>query len=438
MPHEISSVPAPVFGWRGFVADSFFPTALVSFLTSNPAGTVVKNPYANLFLSLTWNQGRLYVANRSVPSVQVLDARTFQVIAEIPTVASDAVDIISAPPPFSRIYVSHQLTGQVSILSTETNLPLGVANLGGQINRMAIDPSGRLLFVMMDAGGSVKILDVLTDPAMPSLVGTIALPAGSGTVWITPDGKLAFISATTASVLSVVQLSSLAIIKTIPLPAGSGPFGLTILPDQSLLFANNMTSNTVSVIDIPSLTLLQTINLPPSISGPFWSTATPDGKTLFLIDEASNLQAIDIPTLAVAGPPVPVGGGVLQDIVLEPDPSPIAAFTAHWDDSNSKKKRRIRVSFDARGSVAPVGVVSTYYWNFGDDKGETATASPVVTHLYCRKKKPYCVSLRVETSGKTSSTVVFLSRQVSRAGSISALATLDLHLGPCPRPRPRC
>ena len=303
--------------WTAFVADGFFPTSVVSFETANPAGTIKGSPISDLYLALIWNHGRLFLANRSVPSVQVLDAKTLTPITSIAVVTTAAVDIISAPPPYHRVYVSHQLSGQISVISSEQLTVLGVVALGTNINRMAISPNGKYLFVMADAGGSVMVLDALTNPALPALVTTIVLPPGVGTPWFTPDGTLCFISAGSSSVISVVDVATLAVVNTINLPAGSGPFGMTILPNSSLLFSANVQNNTVAVVNVASQTLVSVIPLAAPVSGPFWSVCTPDSKQLFVIDENSNIVQIDTRTL-VAGAPVTTSG-IFEDIIMSPE-----------------------------------------------------------------------------------------------------------------------
>ena len=166
-------------GWEGIISTSFFPTAFTIFNTSSPAKTLSQIPYPNLFLacSITPDGKKIYVADRSVATVTVVDAKTYAILKtiSIPS-APGSVDIILSPPAFQRAYVSNQTTGILTVLSTATDTVLGSVNLGGILSRLANTPDGSRLFVGQTVGGLVMILDALTTPNTPSLL--VSIPVG--------------------------------------------------------------------------------------------------------------------------------------------------------------------------------------------------------------------------------------------------------------------
>ena len=415
----------PTDGWQAIVSTSFFPTAFTLFQTNLPATTLNQIPYPNLFLAcaITPDGKKIYVADRDLATVTVLDAKTFSVIKTIVTPSAGAVDIISSPPSFQRIYVSNQITGVLTVISTATDTVLGNVNLGGSPNRVAITPDGSLLFVGQSVGGLVLILDALTSPSTPSLLASVFVGGKPGATSITPNGHTAYTASATNSTLTIIDIKTLSTTGIISFPGGSGTFGSSILPNGSLLFAANLQNNTVGVVNMDSNLIVATIALSPPVANPFWMASTPDSKTVFVIDQASHIIPIDTNTL-LAGTPL-VGSGIFQDIVISADPSPVASFTQVPTRVYTRGQKRSRtILLDASASFSPIGSVSTYYWDFGDGITVT-TKNSILSHTYKRRGK-YIVTLRVQNSANTSTTQVWSSRFLSNFGSPAAQTSQEI------------
>ena len=248
---------------------------------------------------------------------------------------------------------------------------------------------------------------------------------------ITPDGKTAYAASLTNSTLTIINISTLSISGTISFPGGSGTFGSSILPNGSLLFAANLQNNTIGVVNLTSNAIVATLTLGSPVANPFWMAATPDSKTVFAIDQASNIIPIDTTTL-LAGTPIS-SSGIFQDIIISADPSPIASFTSIFTStctsksaSTSRRNKQQTLVFDASDSFSPIGVITMYFWNFGDGKTATTT-SPIISHTY-RRRGRYTITLRVQNSASTSTEIVWSSRFVSNFGSLQAQTSQEIQI----------
>ena len=411
----------PTDGWQAIVSTSFFPTAFTLFQTNLPATTLNQIPYPNLFLAcaITPDGKKIYVADRDLATVTVLDAKTFSVIKTIVTPSAGAVDIISSPPSFQRIYVSNQITGVLTVISTATDTVLGNVNLGGSPNRVAITPDGSLLFVGQSVGGLVLILDALTSPSTPSLLASVFVGGKPGATSITPNGHTAYTASATNSTLTIIDIKTLSTTGIISFPGGSGTFGSSILPNGSLLFAANLQNNTVGVVNMDSNLIVATIALSPPVANPFWMASTPDSKTVFVIDQASHIIPIDTNTL-LAGTPL-VGSGIFQDIVISADPSPVASFAQVKTCAQGKTNRFYLMQvlhFHRLVRLLPIT---------GTLEMESLLLRAIPSFLtYIKRRGKYTVTLRVQNSANTSTTQVWSSRFLSNFGSPAAQTSQEI------------
>lgn len=61
---------------------------------------------------------------------------------------------------------------------------------------------------------------------------------------------------------------------------------------------------------------------------------------------------------------------------------PLQAPVAEFDYYPNPPLKNQPVTFNASGSCDPDGTIKEYVWNFGDNKNETRTQDPVITHVY--------------------------------------------------------
>jgi YVTN family beta-propeller protein len=123
-----------------------------------------------------------------------------------------------------------------------------------------------------------------------TVVTTIPLPAGSDPfgIAITPDGTRAYVAnAGTPDSVAVINTATNTILTTIPFPAGSDPFGIAITPDGSRAYVANFgTPDSVTVINTATNTILTTIVLPAG-SNPQLIAITPDGSRAYVANDGN-------------------------------------------------------------------------------------------------------------------------------------------------------
>jgi len=151
-------------------------------------------------------------------------------------------------------------------------------------------------------------------PIVPS---NILVAANLGTLAITPDGKKGYMGDSLNDSVAVLDLTSNTIVNTIVFPAGSGPYGSTVLPNGTTAYVANVYNDTVTVIDVVTDEIITTVAF-PSGSGPFLAAATPDCKTVNVANlYTNNVIPIDVATNTAGSPFTFAFGGGSSNAVVE-------------------------------------------------------------------------------------------------------------------------
>jgi len=403
--------------WNGIVSGTSPDQVAIFDTGTNTFNTFIPLPATSLASVISPDGTRIYTADSSPDGVTVIDAATNTIITTIPTtVGPGAFDIIINPLG-TRIYVSNEASGYVTVIDTTTNTVITDIYVGGNLGALSITPDSSTVYVGNFSLGGIIAIDTATNT-----VGTaITTGYSPGMISITPDGIKAFVSSLFDDTVSVIDLASQTVTNTINLPAGAGPYGSSILPNGVTLYVANINNNTISVIDVGGEFITTTI---PLSDQPFWLVSTPDSEKLYVINLTNdNVVPIDVATNTV-GTPFSGAGGNLQDIVMSPDPAPVAIFSA------TPQLVGIPTNFDASDSFSPIGTVVSYAWDFGD--GTLAiTPSPFISHTYVIAGA-YNVTLRVTNSAGTSTFQIFSSRFMSNNGGPSAERTQTIESLPTP------
>ncbi|HET9574485.1 MAG TPA: PQQ-dependent catabolism-associated beta-propeller protein, partial [Methyloceanibacter sp.] len=120
---------------------------------------------------------------------------------------------------------------------------------------------GTQLWVSSEVAGTVSVIDVKTRKIIktigfeiPGVQPEQIQPVG---VRITKDGTRAFVALGPANRVAVIDAKTLEVEKY--LLVGQRVWQLAFTPDDKLLFVTNGNSNDVSVIDVPNLTVVKSI-----------------------------------------------------------------------------------------------------------------------------------------------------------------------------------
>ena len=236
------------------------------------------------------------------PNISVIDPFNgfggSKLYALIPLAGSGADWVMSRNK--QRLYVSLPAANQVAVVDTVTWKPIASVEAGLRPGRIALQRDGRYLWIANDenkAGNGVTVLDTVTlKPATHIVTGI-----GPHDIVLTDDDRLAFVTNKTDGTLTVVDVRSLAAIRT--LKVGQLPVALAFSGLAGAVYVANAGDGIVSVIDIASLNMVAQMKTEPGLrtirifpDGRFGFAANQVTNKVFIFDTTSNRvrQAVDV------------------------------------------------------------------------------------------------------------------------------------------------
>ena len=169
---------------------------------------------------------------------------------------------LAVSPDGSRVYVANQSDKTVSVLDTASRKIVATIGVGSSPTGIAVTPDGSTVYVADQAGNTISVIDTGTG------IRTTKIPVGQAPygVAFSPDGAKAYVTNSTDGTVSVIDVASGSVTATIKV--GAGPFGIAVTPDGSRAYVGNIGSagtaqpfsgQAVSVIDLASDTVIGTI-----------------------------------------------------------------------------------------------------------------------------------------------------------------------------------
>lgn len=138
-------------------------------------------------------------------------------------------------------------------------------------------------------------------------------------------------------------------------------------PDGSTAYVPNTGSGSISVIDVASATMTRTIAIPSATSAGWGMGISPDGTRLYATDNLSNkLHILDAATGAAIGSPISVGN---RPAALAVSPDGSTAFLANW-------------SGPANGNLSFINSATGAVTNWFDQQVRALAVSPDGLYLY--------------------------------------------------------
>lgn len=222
-----------------------------------------------------------------------------------------------------------------------------ISGVGNTLRGIAIAPTGRTAYIVdsdratvtsfaiADDGRLTQVGDVVaTDPNLPLPLPPSCGPGETGPspcpfgIAVAPNGRWVYVAnsnTNTISILSVRRDGSLRLNGAPIFAGGIGPRGLAVAPNGERLYVLNRNSDSISVFTIHKNGKLAPFGEPVRLPGctpapgspptpqcsPFWTSITPDGRWLYVVNQVSG----DLLTLAVGADGaltavnrVPIGG----------------------------------------------------------------------------------------------------------------------------------
>jgi len=242
---------------------------------------------------------RYYFSDEAESTLDVVDRKTLKVTRRIPL--SGHPNNISIGKDGRRVYVGIAAApGAVDVIDTISLERVKSIPVKGPVHNTYVTPDGRYVVSGSIPSKVVTVIDAQTETPAWSLVMDLGIrPMAFAT---NPDGstKWIFVQLTGFNGFAVIDFATHKEINRIKLPAlpsGKAPFlyggneshGMAVTSDEKTLVVNSRLNSAVYSYSLPDLKLLGGVDVGLA---PDWVTLTPDGKTAYVANAASNSVSV--------------------------------------------------------------------------------------------------------------------------------------------------
>jgi YVTN family beta-propeller protein len=225
-------------------------------------------------IAINLKLGEVYVANSGSNDVSVINTTTDAVMATV-AVGNSPMNVAVGPststPPYTVFvtnYGSNTMT-VISLTSPFKSYPVTTIPVGSNPWGVAVDLLTNMVYVTNAGSGTVTVVNGSTFTTITTIsLGTGITPAG---IAIDAASATAYVAGANTNAITAINLvTNTPIASTtpkIPIPVGSGPWGISVLINPSntaypnLGFVTNAGTNIVSVIDLATNELIETITV---------------------------------------------------------------------------------------------------------------------------------------------------------------------------------
>jgi len=207
--------------------------------------------------------GLLYVTAELANAVDVVDPKTRNVVAEIPTGQKESHMLVISPDG-RRGYTANVGAGSVSVLDLAKRSLITTIPVAKVVQRISISPDGRRVFTHDQDAPRIAVIDTATD----KIVDWIAVPTPVYASEPTPDGqRLLALNRTDA--LYVIDLQSLKVVRTLKISQGASE--ILIRPGGDVAYISGTGAGKIDVLKLHSWELEKPIELTPGVDGLAWA-----------------------------------------------------------------------------------------------------------------------------------------------------------------------
>jgi YVTN family beta-propeller protein len=137
---------------------------------------------------------------------------------------------VTSAPDGSRLYLTNEVRHTLDVVDAKTLAVTTRIPLSGQPNNVSITKDGRKVYVgIRSAPGALDVIDTV---ALKN-VKTVPTKGGIHNVYVTPDSKWAVAGSIPDKTISIVDVATDTLTRTIPMSAGIRPMAFTTNPDGS-------------------------------------------------------------------------------------------------------------------------------------------------------------------------------------------------------------
>ena len=260
---------------------------------SNDAPATEATPDAAAATAVPATRGRLYVTNEISGDLSVIDVESERVISTIPL--GKRPRGVRVSPDHSTLYVA--LSGSpiappgvdeeslppadkkadgIGVFDIKSGKLLRVMPGGSDPEQLAISLDGRWLFVANEDVGQTSVID----SSDGKVIATIPVGGEPEGVDMRPDGKVVYVTSEEDSevfVIDAVQPKLITKFAVGPRPRSTG-----FLPDSSRAYVGSENGSSVAVVDAMAHKVIQTIPLEGQMVRPMGVIASGDGRYVFV------------------------------------------------------------------------------------------------------------------------------------------------------------
>jgi YVTN family beta-propeller protein len=248
---------------------------------------------------------RYYISNEGRSTLDVVDRKTLAITSSIPL--SGHPNNIAISKDGRRVYVSIAVApGAVDVIDTSTLENVKSIPVKGALHNTYVTPDGNYVVTGSIQGKVITVIDQKTETPAWSLemdqgirpMAFLTNPDGS-TKWIfvqlTGFNGFAVVDFATRKEINRIKLPDLAAGKKPILFGGNESHGMAVTSDGKTLIVNSRLNSAIYFYSLPALNVLGSTEVGLS---PDWVTLTPDGKTAYVANAASNsVSVVDVKSM---------------------------------------------------------------------------------------------------------------------------------------------
>jgi YVTN family beta-propeller protein/autotransporter-associated beta strand protein len=284
----------------------------------------------------------LYVPNTISGNVSVVDTSTnLPVGSAVPVGTGPTTVGVTGDESFA--YVTNQNINNVSVINTATNTVVTAIPVGAFPIGVAVSPDGKTAYVANQ--NSISVINTDTNTVVTAIpMG--AFPVG---VAVSPDGKTAYVTNNVSSTVSVINTATNTVVTAIGV--GINPIGVAVSPDGKTVYVANQFSSSVSVINTATNTVVTAIGVGIN---PIGVAVSPDGKTAYVTNNVSSTVSVINTATNTVVTAIPVGA-VPFGVAVSPD-----GKTVYVANPGSNSVTPIDTATNTAGAPIPVGTVPAF------------------------------------------------------------------------------